>query len=55
MLRSMKMDTGLLLRAEGDDPTDGAMRTGRQTVSIGGEDYIFYFETSGSKKGRCNR
>lgn len=36
----------------GDDPTDGAMRTGRQTVSIGGEDYIFYFETSGSKKGQ---
>ena len=35
----------------GDAPTDGAMRTGRQTVSIGGEDYTFYFETSGSKKG----
>ena len=36
----------------GDNPTDGAMRTGRQTVSIGGEDYTFYFETSGSKKGQ---
>ena len=28
------------------------MRTGRQTVSIGGEDFTFYFETSGSKKGQ---
>ena len=36
----------------GDASTDGAMRTGRQTVSIGGEDYTFYFETSGSKKGQ---
>ena len=35
----------------GDAPTDGALRTGRQTVSIGGEDFTFYFETSGSKKG----
>ena len=37
--------------AEGDAPTDGAMRTGRQTVSLGGDDFTFYFETSGGKKG----
>ena len=36
----------------GDAPTDGAMRTGRQTVSIDGENYTFYFETSGGKKGQ---
>ena len=36
----------------GDAPTDGAMRTGRQTISIGGDDFTFYFETSGGKKGQ---
>ena len=38
--------------AEGDAPTDGAMRTGRQTISLGGDDFTFYFETSGGKKGQ---
>ena len=36
----------------GDAPTDGAMRTGRQTISIGGDNFTFYFETSGGKKGQ---
>ena len=28
------------------------MRTGRQTVSIGGDNFTFYFEKSGGKKGQ---
>ena len=35
----------------GDTPTDGAMRTGRQTIDIGGDSFSFYFETSGGDKG----
>ena len=35
----------------GDASTDGAMRTGRNTVDIGGDNFTFYFETSGGDKG----
>ena len=35
----------------GDAPTDGSMRTGRQTISLGGDNFTFYFETSGGNKG----
>ena len=35
----------------GDGPTDGSMRTGRTTVDLGGENFTFYFETSGGDRG----
>ena len=35
----------------GDAPTDGSMRTGRTNVPIDGDNYTFYFETSGGNKG----
>ena len=35
----------------GDAPTDGSMRTGRTTVPIDGENFSFYFETSGGNRG----
>ena len=31
---------------------DGAMKTGKNTISIDGENFSFYFEKSGSKKGQ---
>ena len=31
---------------------DGAMKTGKNTITIDGENFSFYFEKSGSKKGR---
>ena len=34
------------------DGEDGAMKTGKTTVSLDGESFVFNFETSGSKKGR---
>ena len=34
------------------DAEDGAMKTGRTTIEIDGENFTFNFETSGSKKGR---
>lgn len=34
------------------DGEDGAMKTGRTTIEIDGDNYTFNFETSGSKKGR---
>ena len=34
------------------DAEDGAMRTGRTTITIDGDNYTFEFEKSGSKKGQ---
>lgn len=34
------------------DAEDGAMRTGRNTIAIDGDNYTFEFEKSGSKKGQ---
>ena len=34
------------------DGEDGAMKTGRTTIEIDGDNYTFNFETSGSKKGQ---
>ena len=34
------------------DGEDGAMKTGRVTIEIDGDNFTFNFETSGSKKGQ---
>lgn len=34
------------------DKNDGSMKTGKMTINLDGDDLSFYFEKSGSKKGR---
>ena len=47
-----RMDTNATISARQETaPTDGSMRTGRTTVDLGGENFTFYFETSGGDRG----